>query len=261
VEVGCLSSTAGLEPGLVLLCVKVGATQAALDALGACSGDPTVVVFKNGLGRPEAVAELLGDPARVVGALTTEGATLLGEGRVRHAGRGATRVGALVAAGNAGAQRACDWLAAAGFVVERVDDVVRSGWEKLQVNAAINALTGILQIPNGRLLDGVAWGLAQAAALETGQVAAAKGITGNWGPAETQARWEAVSRATALNISSTLQDLRLGRKTEVHVINGAVAAAAKELGLEAPVNALLAQLVRALEEVGPHQGAADIRPT
>ena len=87
--------------------------------------------------------------------------------------------------------------------------------------------------------------------MEVGQVAVEKGVAGDWGPGASRRRWEAVSRATAFNISSTLQDLRLGRKTEVHAINGAVAEAARELGVEAPVNGLLAQLVRALEELGP----------
>jgi 2-dehydropantoate 2-reductase len=259
-RVGCVTDASGLDPRLVFLCVKVGATRAALEALQPLAGAPPVVVFQNGLARPEAVAEALGDPSRVVGALTSEGATLLGEGCVRHAGRGTTRVGALVEGGDAAAALAQAWLSGAGFAVEEVEDVVRAGWEKLQVNAAINALTGLLQVPNGELLQGAARGVAQAAAEEVGQVAAAKGVAGDWGPAAARARWEAVSRATTLNISSTLQDLRLGRKTEVRAINGAVATAARELGLEAPVNALLAQLVEALEEVGPRQGAVDAEP-
>ena len=251
VAVAAVADATGLAPDLCLLCVKVGATDAALAALARCAGAPPVVVLQNGLGRHEAIAAALGDPARVVGALTTEGATLVGEGHVRHAGRGVTQLGALVPAGQPAAARAREALAAAGFEVAATDDVVRAGWEKAQVNAAINALTGILRVPNGELLRGVARDLAQAAAGEVGQVAVEKGVAGDWGPGASRRRWEAVSRATAFNISSTLQDLRLGRKTEVHAINGAVAEAARELGVEAPVNGLLAQLVRALEELGP----------
>ncbi|MBI3723556.1 2-dehydropantoate 2-reductase, partial [bacterium] len=43
--------------------------------------------------------------------------------------------------------------------------------------------------------------------------------------------------------------LRGRRKSEIHVINGAIARLAREAGIEAPVNGLLAALVAAREEL------------
>jgi len=48
-------------------------------------------------------------------------------------------------------------------------------------------------------------------------------------------------------IASMLFDLRLGRKTEIDVINGAVADKGKELGVPTPFNDLIVELVRAAE--------------
>jgi len=47
------------------------------------------------------------------------------------------------------------------------------------------------------------------------------------------------------NRSSMLQDVLLGRETEVEFLNGFVAERSAELGLDAPVNAALAALIRA----------------
>lgn len=238
----------GLAPELVLLCVKAPDTPGALAALGGVPG--TVLVLQNGLGRASEVGRRLGDPSRVVGGTTAEGATLLGEGRVRHAGSGPTRLAPLVREGHTRAEAAAALLRRAGLEVAAEDDLPRLEWEKLVVNAAINALTGLLGCPNGALLRSpAARGMAQAAAEETGAVARALGVAGDWSPEAIRRRWEGVAAATAANHSSTLQDLRRGRMTEVHAINGAVAQAAQELDLAAPVNGALDRLVAALEEL------------
>ncbi|HWI51941.1 MAG TPA: ketopantoate reductase C-terminal domain-containing protein [Symbiobacteriaceae bacterium] len=55
-----------------------------------------------------------------------------------------------------------------------------------------------------------------------------------------------MARATAANRSSMLQDVERGRRTEVDAINGAVAERGQALGVPAPVNAALFDLVRSL---------------
>lgn len=244
-----------------LLCVKARSTAAAVDRAAKLPGAPTLVVLQNGLMRGEEVARRLGDPERVVVGVTTEGATLEAEGRVRHAGRGPTRLAPLVPGGAARARAVAARLRAAGLDAEVVADLDRIVWEKLQVNAAINALTGLLGCKNGALLRSpAARALAHDAAREVAAVALSRGVTGDWSPEATARRWEAVARATADNASSTLQDLRRGRSTEVFAINGAVAEAAREAGMAAPINECLARLVAAAEELAaldPPTGGGD----
>lgn len=235
----------------VLLCVKVADTEAACAAAREVEGP--VVVLQNGLGRGAAVAAALGQPERVVVASTRAGATRGAQpGEVIYAGRGLTAVAPLDPRGREQALEVAELLEGAGLEVERLDDAARAEWEKLVVNAAINALTAIARCANGVLLEVPELrSLAQQAAEEAARCAAAEGVAGDWGPEATRRRWEAVAEATARNRSSALQDIESGRVTEVSAINGALAERARAGGGEAPVNAWLAQLVRGLEQISP----------
>jgi len=235
----------------VLLCVKVVDTEAACAVAREVEGP--VVVLQNGLGRGAAVAAALGQPERVVVGLTRAGATRgAGPGEVVYAGRGPTAIAPLEQAGRSRALEVAELLEGAGLAVERLDDAGRAEWEKLVVNAAINALTAIARCTNGVLLEVPELrSLAQQAAEEAARCAAAEGVDGDWSTEATRARWEVVAAATAKNRSSALQDLEAGRVTEVSAINGALAERARAGGGEAPVNACLALLVRGLERISP----------
>jgi 2-dehydropantoate 2-reductase len=54
--------------------------------------------------------------------------------------------------------------------------------------------------------------------------------------------------ATVGNLSSMLQDVRRGARTEVDALNGAVVREARRRSLSAPVNEVLWLAVRALDE-------------
>lgn len=241
------------EVELALLCVKARDTAAAVDRVARLAGAPTVVVLQNGLDRAREVGRQLDSVDRIVAGATLEGATLEAEGRVRHAGRGKTclaRLGGGAAGPGDRVEEAARRLRRAGLTVDVVPDLDAVMWEKLEINAAINALTGLLGCKNGALLEApAARALARDAALEVAAVARALGVRGDWTPAASTTRWEAVARATADNVSSTLQDLRRGRPTEVFAINGAVARVAHERGLSAPVNEAMARFVAAAEDV------------
>ena len=56
-----------------------------------------------------------------------------------------------------------------------------------------------------------------------------------------------------------LQDMRRGVPTEIDAICGAIVLRARELGLEAPVNQQLAQLVHKREQGGPTLDATELQ--
>ncbi len=236
------------ESGVVLVAVKAHDDATVVERLRGLKSCVTVVTLGNGLGRAEALEPLGAD--RVLLAATAEGATLEGEGRVRHAGRGPTRVAPLVPGGSKRAEKLVKRLAALGFDAHLAPDARALAWEKVVVNAAINALTGLLDVRNGALLESEAAStLADGAATEAGAVARHLGIPGDFSEERCRERWRMVAKATSENISSTLQDLRNGRKSEVHGINGAIARQARQAGLAAPVNELLAALILSREEL------------
>jgi 2-dehydropantoate 2-reductase len=113
------------------------------------------------------------------------------------------------------------------------------------INAAINPLTAILDVPNGELLSSPsARELSAALAREVAAVAKAKGIALTFPDAAVAA--EDVARHTAANFSSMLQDARRGALTEIDAICGAIVQAGEDAGVPTPVNATMWKLVAAL---------------
>jgi 2-dehydropantoate 2-reductase len=202
-----------------------------------------VVTLQNGLGNRETLAAELGE-GRVGQGVTMLGATLLGPGRVRHAGQGPTIFGA--APDRGGAAALAGLFAACGLPAELTDDLEALVWGKLMVNAGINALSALLRVPNGALAAiPQARALAERAAGEAAAVAAARGVRLPY--ADPAAHALGVAQATGANRSSMLQDVLRGSPTEVDAINGAVAREGRRLGVPTPVNALLTELVAALD--------------
>ena len=137
-------------------------------------------------------------------------------------------------------------LRQAGFTTHLVEHVDSLVWGKLAVNAGINPLTALLNVPNGYLAqDPRARRIMMAAAAETAAVAAAQGIPLPYASAPQRAL--AVAQATAANHSSMLQDVRQGRPTEIEAICGAIARVGQQWSVPTPVNTALWRLVKALE--------------
>jgi len=185
------------------------------------------------------------DPNRVLAGTTSHGATLLGPGRVRHAGVGLTRIG-LWAGGNSTSIRdIAAFFTKAGIETEVVEDVQSIIWDKLIVNIGINAITALTGITNGQLLDlAVTKELCRSAVDEAVAVARAEGV---------KIRNDAVdyvfhvAQATASNRSSMGQDIDQKRETEVEAINGFIVRRGQKLGLDTPVNFTLAALIETLQ--------------
>jgi 2-dehydropantoate 2-reductase len=227
----------GAEVALVL--VKAWQTeQAARQLAASLPAGALVVTLQNGLGNREILAGTLG-AERVALGVCTYGANLLGPGVARSGGEGVISLEAHPRSGEV-----ADLLRGAGFQVEIVAGAQALVWGKLVMNAAINPLTALLRVPNGRLLElpAARWVMI-ALALETARVARACGVELPFDdPAGTVL---AVARRTAANRSSMLQDVERGAPTEIEAICGAVVRAARAQGRAAPLNWLMWRLVSA----------------
>lgn len=183
--------------------------------------------------------------SRAAAGITAQAATLLGPGRVRHAGSGPT-----VLAAGPGQAKTMAAIAAvfnqAGIPTSVTEDGEALLWSKLMVNVGINALTAVLRVPNGTLAEVPECEsiMAQAVA-EAVTVARAMGI--EFSGEETLHKVRQVCRVTSSNQSSMLQDILKGRLTEIDVINGAVVRKGAENGIPTPVNLMLTELIKALE--------------
>lgn len=229
---------AGLTPSdLALVLVKSWQTAEIAPHLEPLlTPEGVAVTLQNGLGN----LELLGP--RAVAGSTEEGATLIAPGRVRAGGHGPTHVAAP------------EWVAgllqSAGFDCRRCEPAEAGSllWGKLAVSCGINALTALLRVTNGELLERPnAADLMTRAALECAAIARARGIELPYpDPVE---RVREVARKTAANRSSMLQDILRGARTECDAINGALAAEGRRLGIPTPINDFLWQLVTSAADI------------
>ncbi|EFK06011.1 2-dehydropantoate 2-reductase [delta proteobacterium NaphS2] len=231
---------------VALICVKAYQTEKVAKTLSDwLDPDVAVLTLQNGLGNLETLKKRLGD-RQVLGGVTAEGATLLGPGHVRHAGRGPTIVGP---AGTEGGP-AADIVSAfsdAGFDISAVDAVENLIWGKLIINVGINALAAITKVKNGRLPEIAGTRQVMKKAIdEAVRVADLKGIRLPF--PDPMKRVLEVCRGTADNIASMLQDVMAERATEIQFINGAIVTEGESLGIPTPVNFTLSCLVAALQD-------------
>ena len=231
---------------LVLLCVKSQDVETALQHLKPhLSNEILLIALQNGIGHHE----MLHRAAQFYAVgITAQGGTLAGMGRVVHGGSGQTVLGHLPTASAQNVpllKRVAKVFTAAGIQTTVSEEISGAIWDKLIVNVGINALTAIHNCRNGELLNDRSLLAEQKAAVEEAiAVAIAKGIRLSGDPIENTVK---VCLATSQNVSSMLQDVRKGRRTEIDAINGAIVREGRRLGIPMPVNSELVNKVKALE--------------
>lgn len=232
---------------LAIIFVKSTMTKQAMMDNKALIKDSTIVLtLQNGLGNVDAICEVV-HADHVLAGTTAHGATMLGPGRMKHAGKGKTVIGELSGKVTGRAQAIADMFSQAGLETETSDNAVGLIWGKLLSNVGLNAITAITGLLNGQLLDyPETEELMTLAVLEAKAVADAKGIRLSFDDAVEHTR--ALCRATAPNRSSMLQDVSNGRKTEIDMINGAIVREGRALGIDTPINLALTNLIKTIEQ-------------
>jgi len=232
---------------LVIIFVKSTHTALAAETARNLAGsDGAVMTLQNGMGNADILSEFI-EPERVLAGTTSHGATMLGPGRIRHAGIGATTIGAWAETeqGRERARKLSDFFTKTGIETEAVDDVRSVLWNKLLINIGINAITALTSIKNGQILDlEITRELSRNAVEEAMKIAGEMNIKVRKDAVD---HVYAVAEATAVNRSSMGQDVDNKRQTEIGTINGFIVREAKRLGLKAPVNETLTALVETLQ--------------
>lgn len=201
-----------------------------------------VLTLQNGLGNVETLCSMLGS-ARVMAGATTEAAHLVEEGRTRHVASGTTTFGAWT---SCPVDPAAETLQKAGFNIELTDAPGQMIWEKVAINAGINPLTALLNVPNGRLLEiSEVRQLMRDLVVEAAKVAATEGYRFDHSLVEMA---EGMCEQTAENVSSMLQDVRAERQTEVDALSGEIIRRATLASLPTPRTRVICQLVHGLEK-------------
>jgi len=255
-----LEDVTPVDADLALVCVKAYDTADAIATLQRALGptsEATILTPQNGVGNEERLAAAFGAD-RIVSCALTVPVERGSDGTIAPSKRGGI---ALAPVGSI----AHNWLVAAfertGMPVKVTDDYRALKWSKLALNTIANASCAILNVLPGRLvkLDHM-FSLEVRAIRETRAVMAALGLTSVDLPRYPVRALQTVVKlpspvakvllasriagARGRKPPSLLLDLRAGKgRTEIDVLNGAVASAGRSLGVPVPVNAAFARVL------------------
>ena len=197
-----------------------------------------ILVLQNGLGNEQLVRSLVGRDVEVVRGLASTGVEFLEPGKI-----GVKLVGETVLPDTGTGRRIGRLLDSCGLEVRLSDRMAVEIWRKLTMNCVINPLTALLRVPNNEIaierLRGVRVGIVD----ECVSVAEREGVALD-GDLEAE-----IARAAASysNISSMLQDVTKGRRTEIDFLNGRISELGREHSIPTPYNDVLTALIKFIE--------------
>jgi 2-dehydropantoate 2-reductase len=255
VDLRAVTTARGLGPAdHVVIATKAFDTAGAADATRPVVGSATwVATVQNGLGNDVTLAEAFG-VERVEPGLTTIGAERTAAGTVfvsglTVSGRSLTQFGPprVSDASMAGAEQLASMMTRAGLPAEATRAIDEAIWSKLAlaVMGPVCALLGVTTA--GAWADPGTRSVLEQMHHEVVGVAAAAGVA-----IDRQRSWNNAVRTyegTGEHFPSMATDLKLGRRTEIDSITGAVVDCGRQHGVPTPVCGAVVALLRAAESV------------
>ena len=205
-----------------------------------------VLSIQNGLGGPDTAASILGRERVMVGVVGGFGASMRAPGHAHHNGMELVRLGEFGGPITPRLKEVEAVWSGAGFKVKVFDDIDQLVWEKLICNCAYSGPCAISEGTIAEVMgDPDLARISASCATEAFQVARAKKIRLNFEDPVAYVRdfGSKIPHARP----SVLLDLMLKKKSEIDVINGSIPRVGAQVGMTAPVNEALTQLVRAKE--------------
>jgi 2-dehydropantoate 2-reductase len=249
VKVQAAVDCTGLTPAdLVIVLVKSFDTEKAIANAKSVVGDHTVVLsLQNGLGHEDILSAAVGRQ-RVMAGKTYVGGQITAPGEVIAGTVGKqTIIGELDAAGSERATRIANTFNRAGLQTAVSANIMSTIWDKLLVNVATGALSGITRLPYGGLYSVPELEqCALAAVSEAMMVAKAHGVPISFTDAKEP--WTKAGAGLPPEFkASMLQSLEKGSITEIDFINGAVVRWGDKAGVPTPVNRALVAAIKGIE--------------
>lgn len=230
---------------LVIVFVKSIYTYEAVDANQGMIGKDTIVMtLQNGAGNDRDIMHFARKENIIVGT-SKHNSVGMGPGMIRHSGSGVTTIGAMEP-GLRAETTAAAILTESGIEAEISDNIQRIIWSKLFVNISINTLTALLETKIGYMSQNkYAWDFAKRIIYEAINVAEEDGTY--FDRREVMEMVRHVCETAGEGYSSMYQDRKRRVRTEIDKMNGAIVEQAKLYGVATPYNALVVDLIHAVE--------------
>jgi 2-dehydropantoate 2-reductase len=233
---------------LIIVLVKSFHTREAIVSATPIVGPDTVVLsLQNGLGHEDVLAEVVGRD-KVLAGKTYAGGVMLGPGRIIRGTVGKeTHIGELDGSLTERVQRIAQAFHGAGLITHVSTNILGTMWDKLLVNVATGALSGITRLAYGDLYQvAEVKACALAAVQEAMDVARACGI--RLSVTDPEQPWLKAGAGLPPDFkASMLQSLEKGSITEVDYVNGAVVRWGLTCGVPTPVNRTLVACLKGIE--------------
>ena len=201
--------------------------------------------IQNGLGNREIISRLIGKD-RTIGGSITHSSWLSDEGEINWSGRGSLTLGMSSENNNEKIASFIEILNLAGLNAQWSEEMDKILWKKLLINVAINPICAITGLKNGALLDeSELMSQAIEAMEEALTVAQSSGI--NFESVDLQKNLIEIIENTSENRVSMLQDIMVGRKTEIDSLCGEIISRGRSLGIPTPRNEILFALIKGIE--------------
>jgi 2-dehydropantoate 2-reductase len=236
---------------VILLCVKSKDTEAsAQEASRLLAEDGIMVSIQNGLDNWETISSHVG-PSRTVGARVIFGAEIPEPGTAKvTVNADDVLLGEPFSAVNRELLAALESdMVRAGIPARTVSsaEIWSAIWGKVLYNSSLNPLGALLEVPYGKLGENEETReIIRHIIEEIFSVMAAKGVRVPHADADDYYHHliERQLPPTYDHRASMLQDILLGRKTEIDALNGAISRYGRELGIATPYNDLLTELIK-----------------
>jgi 2-dehydropantoate 2-reductase len=233
---------------LVVVLVKSFHTRDAITGAMALIGEHTAVLsLQNGLGHEDILAEVVGRQ-RVLAGKTYVGGVMLAPGHIISGVAGKhTHIGELDGHRSERVFAIAAEFNRAGLATTVSDNIVGTMWDKLLVNVATGALSGITGLSYGALYAvPEIEATALAAVTEAMAIARAAGVALEF--TRPEQAWQRAAEGLPPEFkASMLQSLEKGSITEIDFINGAVVRWGARHQVPTPVNAALVACIKGIE--------------
>ncbi len=232
---------------LLLLAVKSFDTlTAAQGVLHLVGEDCPLLTLQTGLGNIEKLQRII-PPQFIIGGFTFMTGAALGSEVVRLGGTGKTYLGELDGQISERLAAISTMLSGAELPCISVRRFMGRLWCKIIVYSAINSLSSVLRVKNGELLESMEAISLMKRLIDEGRMVAESQAIDLVFPDLYQVLFDACRRSRD-NLSSMLQDVLNGKRTEIEAQCGALAAFGRERGIAAPTQQTMAELVKLLAE-------------
>lgn len=249
VRLKIVTSVEGLEPfDVVFVAVKSYQTEDAVRGVLSAIGPKTwILSTQNGIGNVDRIRRVV-DTTRILTGITFHSIQHTGPNRMRYR----TGVKPIQLAPFDGritdeVRRIGEVFSACGLANEVVPSVDAIVWQKLVHNAVVNPVSALTGMSCSELLDDADMqAFMRALCLEIAGVMRARGtpLEDEEDPYRPIVRSQ---KALAKNRPSMWQDLVRGFRTEIDAMNGGIVAEAERLGIAAPLNWAIVQMVHSRE--------------